>query len=86
MPVLKDAVVATYVKDLDKARDSKRAASDDENRSTFSKTDLPADCADYTDRIGCDYQCPEVLPRKRFVRSSPITSSKSLKSVRVCGL
>jgi hypothetical protein len=41
MPVLKDAVVATYVKDLDKARDSKRAASDDENRSTFSKTDLP---------------------------------------------
>jgi len=28
------------------------------------KTDLTTDYADYTDTIGYDYQCPEVLPRK----------------------
>jgi hypothetical protein len=28
------------------------------------ETDLTTDCADDTDTIGYDYQCPEVLPRK----------------------
>jgi hypothetical protein len=28
------------------------------------KPDLTTDYADYTDTIGYDYQCPEVLPRK----------------------
>jgi hypothetical protein len=29
-----------------------------------AETDLTADYADYTDIIGYEYQCPEVLPRK----------------------
>jgi hypothetical protein len=51
-----------------------------ETRGNFTEMDLTADYADYTDTIGYDYQCPEVLPRKDFVRSSSITPSKSVKS------
>jgi hypothetical protein len=42
--------------------------------------DLTADYADYTDTIGYDYQCPEVLPRKGSYGHPPITPSKSVKS------
>jgi hypothetical protein len=45
-----------------------------------TETDLTADYADYTDTIGYDYQCPEVLPRKDLYVHPPITPSKSAKS------
>jgi hypothetical protein len=46
-----------------------------------TETDLIADYADYTDTIGYDYQCPEVLPPKDSYVHLPITPSKSVKSV-----
>jgi hypothetical protein len=46
-----------------------------------TETDLTADYStDYTDTIGYDYQCPEVLPRKDSYVHPPITPSKSVKS------
>ena len=45
-----------------------------------TETGLTADYADYTDTIGYDYQCPEVLPRKNSYIHPPITPSKSVKS------
>ena len=45
-----------------------------------TETDLTTDYADYTDAIGYDYQCPEVLPRKDSYVHPPITPSKSVKS------